>query len=99
MPAPLCTGWIMRRSHRRVETGCLVHHIPAIQPDGVGCSEPRVLPAERLDELFRGPECPAAPRWMRAVAPGDQISREHCSVAQRCLNRIVVLFQTLDAGA
>jgi hypothetical protein len=36
---------------------------------------------------------------MRSVAPGDQISREHCSAAQRCLNRIVVLFETLDAGA
>jgi len=36
---------------------------------------------------------------MRSVAPGDQISTEHCSVAQRCLNRIVVLIETLDAGA
>jgi hypothetical protein len=35
---------------------------------------------------------------MRSIASHDQISRQGCSIAQRCLDCVVVLIEILDAG-
>ena len=60
--------------HRRDRgRGCLKHQEPAVEPDGVGRGEPRVVSAEGFDELFLGTEGQPAHRGVRAVGADDEV--------------------------
>ena len=74
---------IVRRPHRRVQTARrLIEQKPAVQADAVRRGEPCVVPAERFDELFLGPEGQSPHRRMRAVGADDQIGPQPRSVVR-----------------
>ena len=69
----------------------MVHEIPAVQTDVVGCAEPCVVPAERRDELLFWPEHHAAYRGVRAVGADDEIGVQLGVVGESHFDAVVVL--------
>jgi len=57
-----------------------------------------LYPPRGYYELLLGAEHQPPHRRMGSIAADDHIRRQGCSVTQRCLDRVLALIESLDAG-